>query len=123
MLNNLPKINVRLIDNESDVEDPVDFLFKQLNCDIKEIPNNSDEYKLVDENYRNTQSRYSNNKIEKLYKIVRNGEEEKFLSGIGNRKLLWHGSPLTNIVGILSQGLRIASPDAIPSGNEKKVYL
>ena len=34
----------------------------------------------------------------------------------GNRKLLWHGSRLTNFVGILSQGLRIAPPEAPKSG-------
>lgn len=30
--------------------------------------------------------------------------------------LLWHGSRLTNYVGILSQGLRIAPPEAPVSG-------
>lgn len=29
-----------------------------------------------------------------------------------NRQLLWHGSRMTNWVGILSQGLRIAPPEA-----------
>ena len=30
--------------------------------------------------------------------------------------LLWHGSRLTNFVGILSQGLRIAPPEAPVTG-------
>jgi hypothetical protein len=29
-----------------------------------------------------------------------------------NRQLLWHGSRTTNYLGILSQGLRIAPPEA-----------
>jgi len=29
---------------------------------------------------------------------------------------LWHGSRITNFVGILSQGLRIAPPEAPASG-------
>jgi poly [ADP-ribose] polymerase len=33
-----------------------------------------------------------------------------------NRKLLWHGSRTTNYVGILSQGLRIAPPEAPVTG-------
>jgi hypothetical protein len=33
-----------------------------------------------------------------------------------NRMLLWHGSRLTNWVGILSQGLRIAPPEAPVTG-------
>ena len=32
------------------------------------------------------------------------------------RQLLWHGSRLTNWVGILSQGLRIAPPEAPVTG-------
>jgi len=33
-----------------------------------------------------------------------------------NRQLLWHGSRLTNWIGILSQGLRIAPPEAPKTG-------
>lgn len=33
-----------------------------------------------------------------------------------DRQLLWHGSRLTNWVGILSQGLRIAPPEAPVTG-------
>ena len=32
------------------------------------------------------------------------------------RMLLWHGSRLTNWVGILSQGLRVAPPEAPVTG-------
>ena len=39
-----------------------------------------------------------------------------FLSFVLCSKLLWHGSRLTNWVGILSQGLRIAPPEAPVTG-------
>lgn len=50
-----------------------------------------------------------------------NGEETKRYEAAGhadnkNRMLLWHGSRLTNFVGILSQGLRIAPPEAPVTG-------
>jgi poly [ADP-ribose] polymerase len=35
---------------------------------------------------------------------------------LGNKKLLWHGSRFSNFVGILSQGLRIAPPEAPSTG-------
>ena len=38
------------------------------------------------------------------------------MKDIGNKMLLWHGSRLTNFVGILSQGLRIAPPEAPVTG-------
>ena len=35
---------------------------------------------------------------------------------LGNRQLLWHGSRMSNWAGILSQGLRIAPPEAPVTG-------
>ena len=50
--------------------------------------------------------------------MVREGEEERFepFAHDPNRQLLWHGSLLSNFVGILSQGLRIAPPEAPVTG-------
>lgn len=48
--------------------------------------------------------------------MCRENEDQKFKKNLGNRKLLWHGSRITNFVGILSQGLRIAPPEAPSSG-------
>ncbi|CAI5705016.1 unnamed protein product [Peronospora farinosa] len=35
---------------------------------------------------------------------------------IDNHKLLWHGSRLSNVIGILSKGLRVAPPEAPNNG-------
>lgn len=43
-------------------------------------------------------------------------EKGRFAHDIHNKMLLWHGSRLTNFVGILSQGLRIAPPEAPVTG-------
>lgn len=43
-------------------------------------------------------------------------ESNRYLKDIPNKMLLWHGSRLTNFVGILSQGLRIAPPEAPVTG-------
>ncbi|KAL4980733.1 poly polymerase catalytic domain-containing protein [Aspergillus desertorum] len=57
-----------------------------------------------------------------IFRIERQGEHDRFKSspyaGIENssRRLLWHGSRSTNYGGILSQGLRIAPPEAPASG-------
>jgi len=47
-----------------------------------------------------------------LFKVEREKEEGRFYKKMHNRMLLWHGSRLTNWVGILSQGLRIAPLEA-----------
>ena len=63
----------------------------------------------------------------KVFKLERKGEEETYkpMKELGNRKLLWHGSGMTNFLGILSQGLRIAPPEAPVTGYNfgKGVYF
>ncbi|KAH8432738.1 putative poly(ADP)-ribose polymerase PARP [Aspergillus melleus] len=60
--------------------------------------------------------------IMNIFRIERNGEEDRFQASPyssrnpSNRRLLWHGSRSTNYGGILSQGLRIAPPEAPVSG-------
>ncbi|KAH7131867.1 poly polymerase catalytic domain-containing protein [Dendryphion nanum] len=68
--------------------------------------------------------------IQSIFRIERNGEstrfnKSKFAKINSDRRLLWHGSRTTNFGGILSQGLRIAPPEAPVSGYMfgKGIYL
>lgn len=66
-----------------------------------------------------------------IFRIERKGEQDRFMSSPyaklakSDRRLLWHGSRSTNFGGILSQGLRIAPPEAPVNGYMfgKGVYL
>ncbi|EMC94796.1 hypothetical protein BAUCODRAFT_149887 [Baudoinia panamericana UAMH 10762] len=76
------------------------------------------------------ETHYFNYTIEDIFRIERNGESERFeKSGFAtiasDKRLLWHGSRTTNYGGILSQGLRIAPPEAPVNGYmfDKGVYL
>ncbi|POR31002.1 Poly [ADP-ribose] polymerase [Tolypocladium paradoxum] len=69
-------------------------------------------------------------KLQHIFRIERQGETSrfsasKFASIPSDRRLLWHGSRCTNFGGILSQGLRIAPPEAPVSGYMfgKGIYL
>ncbi|KAK2608708.1 hypothetical protein QQS21_002697 [Conoideocrella luteorostrata] len=69
-------------------------------------------------------------KVQNIFRIQRAGEFErfndsKFTKIPSDRRLLWHGSRCTNFGGILSQGLRIAPPEAPVSGYMfgKGIYL
>ena len=69
--------------------------------------------------------------VQDIFRIERNGEDERFKqlpyakAKGSDRRLLWHGSRVTNYGGILSQGLRIAPPEAPVNGYAfgKGVYL
>ena len=56
----------------------------------------------------------------------RQGEAQQFkrFKTLHNHQLLWHGSRTTNFAGILSQGLRIAPPEApaVCGGIGKKIH-
>jgi poly [ADP-ribose] polymerase len=69
-------------------------------------------------------------KVDDIFRIERQGELERFEKSeyskvSSNRRLLWHGSRVTNFGGILGQGLRIAPPEAPVSGYMfgKGIYL
>lgn len=69
-------------------------------------------------------------KVEDIFRIERQGELERFEKSeysriSSNRRLLWHGSRVTNFGGILGQGLRIAPPEAPATGYMfgKGIYL
>ncbi|KAL2010392.1 hypothetical protein VTN00DRAFT_6199 [Thermoascus crustaceus] len=65
---------------------------------------------------------HMNYQVIDIFRIERQGEQERFMNSKyskipnSNRRLLWHGSRSTNYGGILSQGLRIAPPEAPVSG-------
>ena len=68
--------------------------------------------------------------VQDIFRIERTGEKSRFEQlpakhKGSDRRLLWHGSRVTNYGGILSQGLRIAPPEAPVNGYAfgKGVYL
>ena len=130
------KITLKILENvesekdeeyENQEEKQLHDYYKQLNCDIRCIPRNEPIYSILDKYLKAKICRedYDNfgychgerNKLDliKAYELNRHGERKKF-KDFGNKKLLWHGSRMTNFVGILSQGLRIAPPEAPSSG-------
>jgi poly [ADP-ribose] polymerase len=54
--------------------------------------------------------------VEEIFELSKDLENSRYRKEINNKQLLWHGSRLTNFVGILSQGLRIAPPEAPVTG-------
>lgn len=71
---------------------------------------------------RNTHgSLHSDYRIEvlEIFSVDRHGEAGRFqaFKNLSNHALLWHGSRLTNFASILTNGLKVAPPEAISSGN------
>ncbi|CAG9535656.1 unnamed protein product [Cercopithifilaria johnstoni] len=107
-------------DNEIDrMRDPVDVHYEKLHSQLEVLDKQSDEYKRILQYATNTHApTHDQYKLEvvDIIRVKREGESERFKKNIPNHYLLWHGSRITNYAGILSQGLRIAPPEAPMTG-------
>lgn len=98
--------------------DIVDTHYESLKCNMEVLDKSSTDYQMIMHYMTNTKGSTHEVSYELLdiIKVSRNTEAENFMSNLGNRKLLWHGSGIMNFAGILSQGLRIAPPEAPATG-------
>ncbi|CAI7918461.1 unnamed protein product [Closterium sp. NIES-54] len=103
----------------SEKEDPVDRHYRQLQCGLSPLEHSDADYSLVKDYLHKTHApTHKEWELELLdvFRVDRSGEKKAFRADIKNHMLLWHGSRVTNYVGILSQGLRIAPPEAPVTG-------
>ncbi|KGO78340.1 hypothetical protein PITC_059530 [Penicillium italicum] len=119
---------------EDDETHPLDRQFQSLGMqEMTELDHKSSEFIELENYLQNSrgQTHDMNYKVVNIFRIERQGENDRFntspFANIPNsdRRLLWHGSRSTNFGGILSQGLRIAPPEAPVNGYMfgKGVYL
>ncbi|KAK4474895.1 hypothetical protein MN116_000747 [Schistosoma mekongi] len=104
--------------NQSCTENIIDVNYKRLNCEIHPLQSIDPMYSLLTD-YMNQTHGITHNwytlEILDIFKCQKPPEQGNF-EDYGNRMLLWHGSRLTNWVGILGRGLQIAPPEAPCSG-------
>lgn len=122
--------------NEASGDSVIDQEYAKLRTDLRPLDKDDEEFQMALKYCQNQQGHFKL-VVKDIFKCEREGEEAKFENSAfahHNRKvtpslsypqLLWHGSRLTNYVGILSQGLRIAPPEAPKSGYRfgKGVYF
>lgn len=123
MIDNLLEIEIAysMLDESNNAiegtEHPIDVHYQKLKCGLEPVDQNSEEFKIIEKymikTHAKTHDQYSL-KLRELFKTTRDGEFDRFknFQSLDNHQLLWHGSRTTNYAGILSQGLRIAPPEA-----------
>jgi poly [ADP-ribose] polymerase len=98
---------------------PVDDSYETLGWGLETVPRDSEEFRIIQTYKENTQgeTHTARSTIKNIYKLVEPGKKRKRAAGGGKtKKLLWHGSRLTNWMSILSSGLKIAPPEAPHTG-------
>ncbi|CAG8192223.1 unnamed protein product [Penicillium olsonii] len=119
---------------ESDQIHELDRQFQGLGMEeMVELDHSSQEFEELESYLQNSRgsTHRMDYKVINIFRIERQGENDRFNSSKyaniqnSDRRLLWHGSRSTNFGGILSQGLRIAPPEAPVNGYMfgKGVYL
>ncbi|KAF1835861.1 PARP-domain-containing protein [Decorospora gaudefroyi] len=143
------KKEIDLLESLSDMKDTAALLKSQLKDDsgihrldkqfqslgmneMSPLDHKSSEFTEINDYLNNSkgQTHAVSYQVQDIFRIERQGEFErfdksKFANITSNRRLLWHGSRVTNYGGILGQGLRIAPPEAPVSGYMfgKGIYL
>ena len=100
---------------------PIDQAYETLQCNLTPIPHSSEIFNAVETYVRNTHGPTHNSYklvVEDVIEVDRPIESVRYkaFEGLHNQQMLWHGSRTTNFMGILSQGLRIAPPEAPVTG-------
>ncbi|KAL6214589.1 hypothetical protein ACLB2K_014021 [Fragaria x ananassa] len=124
MLEALQDIEIasRLVGFDADSDGSLDEKYKKLRCCMNPLPHDSEDYQLIEKYLLTTHAPTHTDwslELEEVFSLEREGEFDKYApcrKTLKNRMLLWHGSRFTNFVGILSQGLRIAPPEAPATG-------
>ncbi|XP_037946866.1 poly [ADP-ribose] polymerase [Teleopsis dalmanni] len=126
MLDSLMEIECayNLIKSEENIKEdmnPIDKHYEQLKTKLEPLDKTSKEYEMLENYVKNTHAdthKMYELEIIDIFKVARQGESRRYkpFKKLHNRKLLWHGSRLTNFAGILSHGLKIAPPEAPATG-------
>lgn len=121
MLDDLKNIQVgtTIIENtESNKDNPIDSVYSSLNATITPLDKQSNIYTEIEKYVYNTHAKTHNHYTTELldvFQVERNGSREiyeKYTKGIDNRYLLFHGSRLSNIMGITKLGL-LLNPEKV----------
>ena len=124
MLENLRNIGLAgrlLLANPDSSVHPMDNMYARLGCKLQPIDATHNMHAKISELLAGTHAPTHDKwtlDVANIFTVERRGEEEQFepCRALPNRKLLWHGSRTTNFAGILSNGLRIAPPEAPSTG-------
>ena len=117
-------VNILLgANNKIQVMNPLDYIYYSLQTYFETLNKSSPEYDTLQKYIRNT----SDDKIINIFRVTRKGETDRInaFKDLPNHYLLFHGTKIFNLIGIFSNGLKIAPPEAPMTGYlfGKGIYL
>lgn len=128
------QITYNIIENSKAIDENIlDYYYKNLEVDIIEIDKECDIFSKIFNWVENTHGDFHEYKVkvQNIYHIERHEDKTRFApfeeDTNANRRLLFHGSHVTNLVGIIRNGLQI-KPEGIQTsgsmfGNGIQMFL
>lgn len=100
---------------------PLDYCMNAMGVQITHLEPSSSEFNLLHNYCVRTwpEKQNASTFIKNIFRLTKHSEHDNFESldfKDHNRWLLFHGSRISNFMGIMSQGLRIAPPEAPKTG-------
>ena len=112
------QVALKILSAVDDSVHPIDRKYEQLRVNIEPVERNSTKWKSISKSITSTHAsthQHYTMEVVDLFSLDKESETKAF-KDCGNSKLLYHGSRLSNWAGILSQGLKIAPPEAPVTG-------
>ena len=119
-------VNILLgANNQIKKMNPIDYIYYSLQTYFETLQKDTPEFKTLERYIHNTS--YDNDKLINIFRVTRKGETERInaFKDFKNHYLLFHGTKIFNLIGIFSNGLKIAPPEAPMTGYlyGKGIYL
>ena len=94
---------------------PLDYIYNSLQTHFEVVENASNEFSMIQKYIHNSQP---STKVVDVFRVIRKGENMKSIqwADTPNHLLLFHGTKVFNYLGIFSNGLKIAPPEAPSTG-------
>ena len=118
-------VNILLgANNKINSINPLDYIYNSLQTYFELLKNDSPEFMTIEKYINNTSSF---DKVINIFRVTRKGETDRInkFKDLPNHYLLFHGTKIFNLIGIFSNGLKIAPPEAPMTGYMfgKGIYL
>ena len=118
-------VNILLgANNKLNEINPLDYIYYSLQTYFNCIEKDSPEFNTIEKYINNTSG---NDKIINIFSVTRKEETQNSIkfNELSNHYLLFHGTKIFNLIGIFSNGLKIAPPEAPTTGYMfgKGIYL
>ena len=110
--------------NKINVINPLDYIYNSLQTYFELLKKDSPEFMTIEKYINNTSGI---DKVINIFRVTRKGETDRInkFKDLPNHFLLFHGTKIFNLIGIFSNGLKIAPPEAPMTGYMfgKGIYL